>query len=226
MTRNPWTPEHIALLRVLYPDHATTDIAARLGRAAASVYNKAHALGLRKSAAFLASDRSGRVQRGRQDPRMTAHQFKPGMTPWNKGTHYQAGGRSALTRFKPGRPPHEARNYKPIGTLRINKDGYLERKVSDDPRLAPVRRWVGVHRLVWEQAHGPIPPEHIVVFRPGMRTADLLHITADRLECISRAEHARRNHPMNKSPDLARLVQLKGCITRQVNRLTAQEQTS
>ncbi len=35
----------------------------------------------------------------------------------------------------------------------------------------------------------------------------------------SRAEIARRNHPMNKSLELARLVQLKGAITRQVNRI-------
>jgi hypothetical protein len=35
------------------------------------------------------------------------------------------------------------------------------------------RNWVAVHRLVWEQAHGPVPPGHIVVFRPGRHTTDL-----------------------------------------------------
>ncbi|MFD1839535.1 hypothetical protein [Paracidovorax cattleyae] len=64
-----------------------------------------------------------------------------------------------------------------------------------------------------------MPDGHICVFKPGQRTTVLEEITADRVECISRAENARRNHPRNKSPELAKLVQLKGAITRQVNRI-------
>lgn len=111
-------------------------------------------------------------------------------------------------------------NYVPIGTLRVSKDGYLERKMNDDPNIYPARRWVAVHRLVWEASHGPIPDGHIVVFKPGMKTSVLEDVTHDRLECITRAEHARRNHPRSKSPELAKLVQLKGAITRQVNRIS------
>jgi hypothetical protein len=85
--------------------------------------------------------------------------------------------------------------------------------------MYPARRWTPVARLVWKEANGPIPEGHIVVFKPGQRTAQLELITVDRLECIDRAEHARRNHPRSKSPELARLVQLKGAITRQVNRI-------
>ncbi|MGH6627618.1 MAG: HNH endonuclease signature motif containing protein [Burkholderiaceae bacterium] len=213
MTRRPWTPDAIELLVALYPDNSTADIARRLGRAAGSCYQKAAALGLKKSAAFYASERAGRIQRGRQDPRMIASQFKPGLQPWNKGAHYRAGGRSAETRFKKGRRPQ---TWQPVGSLRINTDGYLDRKVSDTGR----RDWVAVHRLVWQEAHGPIPAGHIVVFRPGRRSTVLEQITADALECITRAELARRNHPSSKSPELARLVQLKGAITRQVNRIT------
>jgi hypothetical protein len=49
-------------------------------------------------------------------------------------------------------------------------------------------------------------------------------ITADKLECISRAQHAHRNHPRNKSPELAKLAQLKGAITRQVNRINREHE--
>jgi hypothetical protein len=81
-------------------------------------------------------------------------------------------------------------------------------------------RWVPVARLVWEAAHGPVPPGHIVVFKsPALRTVVLEQITLDKLDCITRAEHARRNHPRNKHPELGRLIQLKGAITRQVNRI-------
>lgn len=220
-----WTAQEVDAVRRLYPDH-TADVVARvLGRHVRSVYQKAAALGLEKSEAFNASDRSGRIKRGKQNPAMVASRFQAGHSTWNKGTNWVAGGRSAETRFKKGRSPQEARNYKPVGSLRLSKDGYLERKVNDtDP--VPARRWVAEHRLVWEAAFGPIPPGHIVVFRPQMKTAVLDLVTADRLECISRGENANRNHPRNKSPELAKLVQLKGAITRQVNRINreAQEQ--
>jgi hypothetical protein len=220
MNGRPWTDAELATLRRLYPHHTAAHIGQQLGRAQGSVHAKAAALGLHKSAEFLASTRSGRIQRGRKDPRMQATQFKPGLTPWNKGKHFVSGGRSAQTRFKKGQMSGAAQhNYVPIGSYRISKDGYLERKVTDDPSLYPARRWVPVARLVWEQHHGPIPAGHIVIFRPGQFTNRLEQITPERLECITRAENARRNHPRNKHPEYARLVQIKGQITRQANRI-------
>lgn len=206
------------MLRKLYPDFAAQVVATALGRGIKSVYSKANELGLKKSAEFFSTDASGRVARGKQHPAMVASQFKNGMAPWNAGKKgWQAGGRSHETRFKPGRPATEARNYAPIGSLRISKDGYLERKVNDTHPVH-TRRWVAVHRLVWEAANGPITNGWIVVFK-GARTTVEAEITADKLECISRAEHVRRNHPRTKHPELGRLVQLKGAITRQVNRI-------
>lgn len=127
--------------------------------------------------------------------------------------------RTKQTRFQKGNMTGAAQhNYVPIGTERISKDGYVERKVTDDNPI-PARRWVGVHRIVWEAAHGPIPPGYVVCFLPGRRTADAARITLDALELVSRAELAHRNHPRNRDPELAKLVQLKGAITRQVNRI-------
>jgi hypothetical protein len=112
----------------------------------------------------------------------------------------------------------------PVGTLRINGDGYLDRKVTD---VGPSRHcWVAVHRLVWIAAHGPIPSGHVVTFKPGRHSTELISITADGLECISRGTLAQRNHPRSKSPELARLVQLKGAITRQVNRIHKEAHTA
>jgi hypothetical protein len=212
------------VLRDLYPDVPSADVAALLDRGIRSIYQQATALGLSKTAAFMASEASGRMQRGRIHPGIKATQFRPGFTPWNKGLPGATGHHpnTRATQFKKGRPPEQSSRYQPIGTLRISKDGYLERKVTD-AHPVPARRWVAVHRLVWEAERGPIPDGHIVVFRPGQRTTDVELVTVDRLECITRAENARRNSPYRDSREYGRLVQLKGAITRQLNRIKKEQ---
>lgn len=226
--RRFWAPAELDKLTREYPERSTADLAAEFGCEISRVYAKAAELGLRKSDAFMESDRSGRIQRGRRDPRMVETQFKPGITPWNKGTKGVAGQHPNCqrTQFKKGSMSGAAQhNYVPIGSYRLSKDGYLEQKTNDDHPV-PARRWVAVHRLVWEAANGPIPEGHVVGFLPGRRSNVLEKITLDALELISRGELARRNHPRSRDPDLAKLVQLKGAITRQVNRIAreAQEQ--
>lgn len=232
--RRFWTEAERDLLRSMYPECTGQDVAAWLDCTPSRVYQMAKKLGIEKSAEFLASDASGRVARGRQHPSMIAARFQKGLTPWNKGrdSHETGTGHhpnshhpnSRRTQFRKGRKPEEARNYQPIGSLRICADGWLERKVTDDQSIVPARRWVAVHRLVWEAENGPIPKDHIVCFKPGMKTTVLEEVTTSRLECITRAENARRNHPRNRSPELAMLVQLKGAITRQVNRIAREAQ--
>lgn len=221
-----WTPPQVQQLRELYPHQPAKAVASALGAPLASVYAKATRLGLKKSSEYLASASSGRLQHRHQHPASMATQFKPGAKPWNKGKAGTTGlhPNCRATQFKAGRPAEEAANYLSIGSLRINPDGYLEQKVTDDQRLKPARRWVAVHRLVWEAAHGPVPKTHMVVFKNRQRFTRAEDITLERLECISRADNARRNALHQRHPELARLVQLKGAITRQVNRL-AKEQT-
>jgi hypothetical protein len=216
--RQNWTAAEDEILRDLYPDVPCADVAAFLGRNQSGVYQAAKRLGLEKSAYFKASDMSGRVKRGQQDPRMAASRFKPGAKPWNKGSHYIAGGRSAETRFKKGAMSGAAQhNWVPVGTYRINGEGILDQKITDLGR-GP-RDWEAVHRLVWKAANGPIPPNHVIAFKPGKKTTVLEQITIDAIECISRGDMLRRNSFWNKNPEIARLYQLKGQITRQVNRI-------
>lgn len=221
MKRKFWTDAEVAVLREFYPHERGQDVARRLGRSVSSVFQRARAMGLEKSAAFLESDMAGRIKRGKQLPEMVANRFQAGHSTWNKGVKGSTGTHENCrrTQFKAGRKPEDNSNYQPIGTLRVNADGYLERKVTDDQSVYPARRWVPLHRLAWEAVHGPIPEGHIVVYRPGMKTVVEAEVTADRLECITRAENARRNHPRTRDPELGRLIQLKGAISRQVNRI-------
>ena len=223
--RRLWTAQEEQMVRDLYPDTTCVKLAMLLDRKPGSVYAVAARLGLTKSEAFKASERSGRIQRGHQNPTMVLTRFKAGQQPWNKGTNYQAGGRSVETRFKKGHMSGAAQhNYLPIGSVRVCADGYLERKMTDDQSIVPARRWTAVHRLVWEAAHGPIPAKHVVVYKPGRKTVVLEQITLDAIECISRKELVKRNSVWGKDPELAKLYQLKGAITRQVNRITQESQ--
>lgn len=220
MTRQAWTPEALATLRQHYPDKPTRDVAAMLGCSHSRVYNKAFDLGLQKTKAYWDGEKHTRIQRCRTDPRMTSTQFAPGLVPWNKGRKgWQAGGRSVYTQFTTGMEPH---NTHPLGSLRVicSRKGIrqLERKIGTASGPSHLR-WRSVHRLVWEAVNGPVPKGHLVVFKPGMKTLIEAEITIEKVECISRAENAARNHPNRRDPELAKLIQLKGAITRQVNRI-------
>lgn len=155
-------------------------------------------------------------------PNSIASRFKPGGTPWNKGRKGWTAQGSELGHFKKGNMPL---NWQPIGTYRITKDDDLQIKWRDCPGANHLR-WKPVSRLVWEAHHGLIPDGMIVVFKAGTRSTQLEHIRIEHLECISRGEHARRNHPRTKSPELGRLVQIKGAITRQVNRIAREAEST
>jgi hypothetical protein len=218
--REFWPPHHLEVLRRFYADLRTDDIAALLGKSTSRVYAKAQAMGLKKSAEFQASVHSGRVQRGQQDPRMLGTRFQKGLVPWNKGLKGLTHEGSKATQFKKGQMSGAAQhNYVPVGSYRISTDGNLEQKLTDDPSIVPPLRWTPVARIVWERDKGPIPAGHLVVFKSGQKTAELDQITVDRLDCITRAENARRNHWAFRHPELAAIVPLKGAITRQVNRI-------
>lgn len=191
----PWSPADDDRLRHLYALHPSAEVARQLGRSKAAIKNRVNNLGLQKG--------------------HNCGCFRKGSISWNKGLHYQPGGRCAETQFKPGRPPELARNYLPIGSERISKDGYLERKISDDQRVAPARRWRGVHILIWEDEHGPRPKGHAVVFIDG----DKAHIALDNLQLISRADLMRCNSVHARGPEIAGVSQLIGAITRQINKI-------
>lgn len=215
MSRMRWNKQSDQSLRDLYPHYSAEACALALGCNVSSVYNRANALGLKKSNEFMRSELSGRLGRGQG----ASTRFQKGHRTWNKGLRFEAGGRSPETRFKPGRKPHEAHNYLPIGSFRVAPDGVLERKVTDDPSVVPSKRWVAVHRLVWIEANGPVPAGHAVAFKPGMRTADPDLITLDRVELITRAELMRRNsYHTNFPPEARKLIQLRGALSRKIKR--------
>lgn len=101
-------------------------------------------------------------------------QFARGAVPVNKGQKCPEGkgGRhpnARRTQFKPGtRQGVAVKLYKPIGTERLSKEGYVERKIHDGLPLQS--RWRAVHLLRWEEQHGPVPAGHCLKCLDGNRT--------------------------------------------------------
>lgn len=220
--RRAWTVEEKRTVRERYPDERCEVIARDLGRTCSQVYQAAYAMGLHKSEAFKASDRSGRIQRGKHDPRMVGTQFKKGHSTWNKGAHFAPNG-SEKGWFKKGQLSGAAKAKElPVGSERVS-DGVLLRKVS--ACLDRWTRWQPVHRTTWEAANGPVPRGCIVVFKPGMHTTKATEITLDRLECITRVENMRRNsRHTNYPPEVNQLMQLRGALKRKINTRSKHEE--
>lgn len=57
----------------------------------------------------------------------------------------------------------------PIGSERIDKDGIVSIKISNDFRKHG-DNWVHKHRLIYEQHYGPIPKDMYVIFLDGDKT--------------------------------------------------------
>lgn len=205
--RKRWTAAELRELRRRYPNEPTLALAEELGHTLSSTYQKARKLGLSKSAEYLASPAACRLRRG--DNVGTPHRFPKGHRPWNAGTHWTAGGRSAETRFKKGGKPW---TWKPVGTERVTEDGYTQRKVTDTGY--PPRDWKMAHVLAWEAEHGPVPAGHVVVFRDKDKT----NIVLSNLELVSRAELMRRNSIHQLPKELALAAQLVGALNRQIRK--------
>jgi len=205
MTR--WTEAEMFLLRELYPDVPALDVAALLGRRVGQVHQTAARHGIRKSASFFASDLSARIQRGQQNAPMISARFGANHKPWNTGMKGWSAPGTEATRFKPGSTPP---NRQQVGALRINSDGQLDIKLYDG-----LRSWVQLHHYVWFLEHGEWPPRGFVLrFRDG----DVHNPAIENLQLITRRENMRLNsvHTIYP-PELARLIQLRGALKRQIN---------
>lgn len=211
-----WTPECERQVRELYPNTPNAQIVEVLGCSLPQLYSKAKRLGVQKSAEFLAGPHAGRIQHGQMlSPGTT---FKKGQTSWIKGKKVHFPG-SVPTQFRPGQRP---RNEVPIGTERV-KVGYLWRKVSEKRTGDWRADWRQVHLLVWEQHHGPIPPGHAVMFRPGRKTLDASLITADALELVPKTELMRRNTIHRYAPELREVIRLSARVRRTLDKRAENE---
>lgn len=116
--------------------------------------------------------------------------FQKGHTPYNKNKKLadlyppDVLERIAKTQFKKGQRPA---NYRPVGSMRINVDGYREIKVAD--KGTQHQRWHLYHKEIWEKEYGPVPEGHILIFIDG----DSLNCSLDNLKLVTKKEHMMLN---------------------------------
>lgn len=215
MTRRPWSAADLELLRRLYPHQPTGVVAVALGRSAATVYTKANKLGLTKSPEYFGSPASGRLLPGSQ--RGAGNRYRPGNVPVNKGLRRPGWGTETMKAHwfpKGGVSPRWDQERYAVGALRENTDGYVNMKVREGPRA-----WRQFHRILWEDAHGPVPHGMCLVFRDG----DPPHLDLANLELITRADLMRRNTIHNLPAPLKSAIQLLGALHRKLNNREEQD---
>lgn len=157
-----WTPERIAWFRAYVPGHTEPEISAEHERVFGTPLSEAQ-IGNAKTKLGVKSGTHG----GR---------FEKGIAPFNKGKKWdeyvspEGQERSRATCFKKGEVHgYAAQREQPVGTERVNRDGYVEVKVAEGLQERPNSNFRLKHRLVYEQAYGSIPRGCNVVFADGDR---------------------------------------------------------
>lgn len=160
-----YTDEEHAFLRDFIPGHTYVEIA--------EAFNKK--FGLARSQANIKSYMgNNKLRNGLKG------YFKKGHVPYNKGRKGYCSPGCEKTWFKKG---HIPKNYRPVGSERVTQDGYVEIKVSDP------NEWELKHRVVWEEANGPINKDECLLFRDNNRQ----NCCIDNLILVKRYEQVRMN---------------------------------
>jgi hypothetical protein len=188
-----WTPDDLTLLRARYPHESTVTLAHELGRSVESVYQRAMRMELVKTPEYMASPAAGRIPPGGDA----------------RGRRFVVGQQAALgNRSQTGkRNPRRAA----LGTVITSGSlGYEWIKVFDIGSWP--RGWRLLHHVIWEQTHGPIPPDHLVTFRDNNRA----NVVIENLELVDKVAWMLRHSISSLPPELASLMRLNAKLVRTI----------
>ena len=195
--------EEKKIIKEMFSDSYTKDIASKLNRSYSSSSNFAHSNNLKKSENFM------KMELERQGERLKIvginGRFKPGTIPPNKGKKMnpELYAKCAPTMFKKGQAPH---NTTYDGHERISVDGYVEIRVEQG-------KYVLKHRLIWEQTNGPIPDGMALIFKDNNK----LNMDLSNLQLVTRAELMARNTIQRFPVELQNTIKTLSKLKKQLN---------
>ncbi|WP_461198510.1 HNH endonuclease signature motif containing protein [Enterococcus sp. N249-2] len=110
--------------------------------------------------------------------------FEKGHVPINKGSKgmFNVGGNK--TSFKKGQVAH---NLKPVGTERVDGQGYILIKVADEGSWP--QRWKPKHKVEWEKINGPIPEGYVLIFLDGNKQ----NLDLSNLRLVTQSQNLQMN---------------------------------
>lgn len=152
----------------LFPTTTNIQLAEQFGVTKSTVVRLAKRHGWKKDPVYMREVRTRIAEYGKK--------YEKGHDPWNKGL-------TGITKNYPSEVPHRR---SPLGSER-QKEGVTYVKVEDG---VGYRGWKRKHRVIWEEAHGEIPPGYLLFFKDGNPQNCVL----DNLELVSPAENARNNN--------------------------------
>lgn len=208
--RHTWTIAEVEYIRDNYATMSAAAIAKHIGCAKSGVYGVAHRLGVYKDKQWIADTARELAQRPNHGG--IATRFQPGHRPHSKGRRQaeymtpEAIAKSAATRFKPGNKP---KNYRPVGSERISRDGYIEVKVKEG-----LFGWALKHRIIWEEARGKVPKGYCLMFKDGNK----LNCELDNLELVTMAERLDRVRISRYPEELRDLIRVKARLRREITK--------
>lgn len=208
MSRHYYTDAERALIRRHYPHRYTREVAAMIGVSERCIYSLASTMGLKKSPAFLKRELARQGERLRRVGARS--RFEPGRPSWNAGKKGWCAPGCERTWFKKGFFPYNRDpEFYVLGALKVSDDGYIVMRTSFKPGASG---WSLLHRVLWEDAHGPVPRGYCLAFKDG----EPLNVCLENLELITRAELMRRNTIHNLPQPLKEVVQLRGALKRRI----------
>lgn len=197
-----WTEEQKEFLRTQYPSHSRKELL--------DLFNRHFNVNVQMNQLKACLKNHG-IKSGRTGC------FEKGHQPFNKGLKGVTFG-GVETQFKKGQRP---KNYKPVGSERVDRDGYVLMKVSDTGEWH--QRWRHKHKVVWEEANGPIPKGHVLIFLDR----DKQNITLENLQLITQAQLARMNQNklFQKDPELTKAAVIIASIYTKMGALNRKEKS-
>jgi hypothetical protein len=199
--------EKVRIVVENYPNHTIAECVELSGLSKAIVYKIACEHNIKKTAEWKQKRKNLFLKKGKNT------RYQKGNIPENKGRKWAEymsldGQKNCLkTCYKMGNIPY---NYRPLGSERFTKGGYIEVK-TQEPDVFELK-----HRVVLQQHNGKIPKGYNIQFKDGNRT----NCDIENLYMINQHEQVRNNSIHKYPKELQRAIRTVNKLNKLIKKYT------